>query len=232
MQVDYETKKKMLFESLESAEKNLQGSSLEQTNNDHNFGQYRQQRKRNREDYVDKYKHKDSLFKRPDLPIARCLKSRQRPDYEVRMIVDSEQFALAGLWEKIQYIELHKKSKEFELKMFCITDILKWAEMFVLRQKLPLRVSSISCQLNIIWRLTLNCLEFISMSWDSNKVSCSFFIIQMISLSSILNQLIRFRRRPSFTNFFIILEKSQQVHTLLTRRRFRHLRSDEHISSI
>lgn len=83
MQVDYETKKKMLFECLESAEKNLQGSTLEQANVDYNLTPYRQQRKRNRDEYVEKYKHKDSLFKRPNLPIDKCLKSRKRPEYEV-----------------------------------------------------------------------------------------------------------------------------------------------------
>lgn len=83
MQVDYETKKKMLFECLESAEKNLQGTTLEQTNRDYDIAPNRQQRKRNRDDYVEKYKHKDSLFKRPDLPINKCLRYRQRPDYEV-----------------------------------------------------------------------------------------------------------------------------------------------------
>jgi Tumour suppressing sub-chromosomal transferable candidate 4 len=83
MEIDFATKKKMLFESLESAEKSLEGTSLQQTNRDLNLTQNRQQRKRNRDDYVDKYKHKDSLFKRPDLPINKCLRYRQKPDYEV-----------------------------------------------------------------------------------------------------------------------------------------------------
>lgn len=82
MEIDFETKKKMLFESLDSAEKNLQGTSLEQTKHDYNLQPYRQQRKRNRE-VIEKYKNKDSLFKRPDLPINKCLRSRQRPAYEV-----------------------------------------------------------------------------------------------------------------------------------------------------
>lgn len=84
MEADYETKKKMLFESLESAERKLQGSSLEQSKPDYNTYR-RQDRKRTRvEEYViDKYKHKDSLFKRPDLPINKCLRSRQQPEYEV-----------------------------------------------------------------------------------------------------------------------------------------------------
>lgn len=83
MDVDYETKKKMLFESLESAEKNLQGTSLAQTTCDYNFAQNRQQRKRGRDEYVDKYKNRDSMFKRPNLPINKCLRSRQKPEYEV-----------------------------------------------------------------------------------------------------------------------------------------------------
>lgn len=83
MEVDYETKKKMLFECLESAEKKLQGSSLEQSKIGSSFIQNNPTRKRNRDEYVDKYKHRDSLFKRPNLPINKCLKSRKRPDFEV-----------------------------------------------------------------------------------------------------------------------------------------------------
>lgn len=75
----------MLFESLESAEKNLQGSTLEQQSHDYSSHPYRQQRKRNRDEFVEKYKNKDSLFKRPDLPITKCLRSRQRPEYEVNI---------------------------------------------------------------------------------------------------------------------------------------------------
>lgn len=85
MQVDFETKKKMLFECLESAEKSLEGSTLAQTNRDYSFLHNRQQRKRGRDEQVEKFKHKDSLFKRPDLPINKCLRSRQRPDHEVNI---------------------------------------------------------------------------------------------------------------------------------------------------
>lgn len=89
MQEDFATKKKMLFESLETAEKSLQGSTLEQKEGNYNYNLYRnldrnQQRKRGREEYVEKYKNRGSLFKRPNLPINKCLKSRQKPAYEVR----------------------------------------------------------------------------------------------------------------------------------------------------
>lgn len=84
MQADYETKKKALFECLDSAEKQvLQGTGLLQPVQDYNSQPYRQQRKRNREEYVDKYKHKESLFKRPDLPIQKCLPGRRQPDHVV-----------------------------------------------------------------------------------------------------------------------------------------------------
>lgn len=85
MEADFETKKKMLFECLESAEKNLEGTTLAQSKADYNWPPYRQQRKRNRDETIEKYKHKDSLFKRPNLPINKCLKSRQRPEYEVSL---------------------------------------------------------------------------------------------------------------------------------------------------
>lgn len=88
MDVDFETKKKILFESLESVEKSLDGTSLGQSNRDYSYAENRQQRKRSRDEYVEKYKHTDSIFKRPDLPINKCLKSRQRPGYEVRLKID------------------------------------------------------------------------------------------------------------------------------------------------
>jgi hypothetical protein len=83
MQEDFEKKKKMLFECLDSAEKNLQGTTLEQKNRNYETTN-NLPRKRNRDDYVEKYKHRGSLFKRPNLPINKCLPYRQRPDYEVR----------------------------------------------------------------------------------------------------------------------------------------------------
>jgi quinol monooxygenase YgiN len=85
MQEGYETKKKTLEQMLESAEKNLQGSTLAQGRQNYDFYRDRTERnnKRGRDEYVEKYKHKDSMFKRPAMPINKCLKSRQRPDYEV-----------------------------------------------------------------------------------------------------------------------------------------------------
>lgn len=82
MDEGYETKKKMLFECLESAEKNLQGTRLEQNPQEVDYQSYRK-RKKNRTEFIDKYKHKDSLFKRPNMPIGKCLPTRRRPDYEV-----------------------------------------------------------------------------------------------------------------------------------------------------
>lgn len=82
MDEGYESKKRTLFESLESAERSLQGTRLEQNPQEVDYNSYRR-RKRNRNEFVDKYKHKDSLFKRPNMPIRKCLPSRQRPGYEV-----------------------------------------------------------------------------------------------------------------------------------------------------
>ena len=82
---DFETKRKNLFESLASAEKSLVGTNLEQKNRNYNLNDHK--RKRSRDEYVEKYKHKDSMFKRPALPINKVLRSRQKPDYEVRKII-------------------------------------------------------------------------------------------------------------------------------------------------
>lgn len=79
MQVDNTDKKKLLFESLENAEKKLQGTCLEQKNDVN----YNSRRKQPRDLSIERYKQKESIFKRPVLPINKCLQARKRPDYEV-----------------------------------------------------------------------------------------------------------------------------------------------------
>lgn len=120
MQVDFETKKKMLFECLESAEKNLQGTTLEQTNRNNNLSQNNKQRKRTRDDYVEKYKHKDSMFKRPDMPINKCLRYRQRPDYEVEETKFSWNLITFEIYRKIQ------ESTLITLLMMSLTLLIEW----------------------------------------------------------------------------------------------------------
>lgn len=81
MDLSFEEKKKRLFESLTAAEKSIQGTSLEQKDQNYQL----ESRKRSRNEGIEKYKNKDSLFKRPDLPINKVLRARHRPDYEVRV---------------------------------------------------------------------------------------------------------------------------------------------------
>lgn len=76
----FEDKKKALFDCLDAAEKSINRITVNQYDED--FGRASNERNK-RDKYVDKYKNKSSLFKRPDLPISKCLKTRRRPDYEV-----------------------------------------------------------------------------------------------------------------------------------------------------
>lgn len=86
MQHTYENKKKALFESLNAAERITQGTSLEQREIDYRIPLESNVNKRRKTEVpgaIEKYKNRDSLFKRPDLPITKCLKSRRTPEYEV-----------------------------------------------------------------------------------------------------------------------------------------------------
>ena len=90
MDLNYEEKKKALFASLESAEKSmLKDSSLKQTKNiDYKFdrdGRNRDCDKRTtKSGFVNKFRGRESIFKRPDAPIDKCLPHGRRPDYKVR----------------------------------------------------------------------------------------------------------------------------------------------------
>lgn len=77
---EFEGKKKALFDCLDAAEKTISRTSVNQYDDD--FGRSSNLNDR-KEKYVDKYKNKKSLFKRPDLPISKCLKSRRQPDHQV-----------------------------------------------------------------------------------------------------------------------------------------------------
>lgn len=86
MEHTYENKKKALFECLNAAERITQGTSLEQREIDHRIpleSNVNKRRKIEAPGPIEKYKNRDSLFKRPDLPITKCLKSRRTPEYEV-----------------------------------------------------------------------------------------------------------------------------------------------------
>lgn len=78
---DFEDKKKALFDCLDAVEKTIKRTTVQdQYDEDFERGNNYNDRK---EKYVDRYKNKKSLFKRPDLPINKCLKSRRQPDHQV-----------------------------------------------------------------------------------------------------------------------------------------------------
>lgn len=76
----FEDKKKMLFDCLSSAEKNIQGTSLEQK-------QFARDDPVPREypPKIRRFHGKESIFKRPEAPIGKCLRPRRVPDYQVTL---------------------------------------------------------------------------------------------------------------------------------------------------
>lgn len=71
-------KQKALDAALEVAEKTLNKTPCTTTQYHEDFSLLNQ-RKKSR---IDKYKNKNSIFKRPALPLSRCLPSRARPGHE------------------------------------------------------------------------------------------------------------------------------------------------------
>ncbi|KAL7017403.1 hypothetical protein ACKWTF_010362 [Chironomus riparius] len=79
--MEYENKKKALFDILDAEEKKLEGSCLTQRQEE-NPRKRQFNSKRDRDSSIERYKKNESIFKRPALPINKCLSVRQRPDYE------------------------------------------------------------------------------------------------------------------------------------------------------
>lgn len=76
---NFEDKKKMLFECLNSAEKCIEGTSLEQKRFDRD-----DKTSRKCPPAIGRRFHgKESIFKRPEAPIGKCLRPRRVPDYQV-----------------------------------------------------------------------------------------------------------------------------------------------------
>lgn len=78
MSSEQETKKKALFEALDSAERSLNRNLHKLPQNVEEFD--RQNRRYNK---IDKYKNKNSIFKRPSQPLSKCLSPRTRPKHEL-----------------------------------------------------------------------------------------------------------------------------------------------------
>lgn len=78
-QANFADKKKLLFESLTSAEVCIRGTSLDQTER----AALSSTRKSPSKTVSRKFQGKESIFKRPEAPIQRCLRPRRMPDYQV-----------------------------------------------------------------------------------------------------------------------------------------------------
>lgn len=70
------TKKKALLDALVSVEKTLNNNVKLQNIEDYNNGSNSQQRYK-----IEKYKNKGSIFKRPSLPLQKCLQPKTTPNY-------------------------------------------------------------------------------------------------------------------------------------------------------
>lgn len=76
---NFEDKKKLLFDCLNSAEQCIKGTSLEQRQTNRN-----ESIQMNRSHGISKRFHgRESIFKRPEAPISKCLRPRRVPDYQV-----------------------------------------------------------------------------------------------------------------------------------------------------
>lgn len=90
MSSNYEDKKKLLFECLTSAEQCIQGTSLDQKQTTRGEPSSRDHPKtiiKGR-----RFHGKESIFKRPEAPIGKCLRPRRVPDYQVFHYLFSENF--------------------------------------------------------------------------------------------------------------------------------------------
>jgi hypothetical protein len=84
----HESKKQALFECLDEVDKSLNRVHTRESSNSSWRGEYRRrnQHHNSNEDFRSQYSKKDSIFKRPDMPISRCLPTRRLPDYEVSLV--------------------------------------------------------------------------------------------------------------------------------------------------
>lgn len=80
MSSNYEDKKKQLFDCLSSAEKCIQGTSLEQSQ----FARDEPSSEEYQPVIKKRFHGKESIFKRPEAPISKCLLPRRVPDYQVK----------------------------------------------------------------------------------------------------------------------------------------------------
>lgn len=83
--LNFEDKKKLLFDCLTSAEQSIKGTNLEQKDE---FCADALERNQSKE-VSRRFQGKESIFKRPQAPIGKCLRPRRTPDYQVSFITTS-----------------------------------------------------------------------------------------------------------------------------------------------
>lgn len=78
-QSSFEDKRKLLFECLTTAEKTIKGTSLEQKSDI----SYVRASQNDSKTVSRRFHGKESIFKRPEAPIEKCLRPRKTPDFQV-----------------------------------------------------------------------------------------------------------------------------------------------------
>ncbi|XP_055383570.1 uncharacterized protein LOC129613495 [Condylostylus longicornis] len=126
---DFERKRKNLFELLENEEKKLKGTILEQKEykEDETKSIRRQKQRLIASDKpVERLIGRESIFKKPELPIQKCLKPRTDPDYKVNphkwtkySLEDadiSDKANTSAAFAFLKEIEKRKEMQEYEIK--------------------------------------------------------------------------------------------------------------------
>uniref|UniRef100_A0A0K8TQZ7 U5 small nuclear ribonucleoprotein TSSC4 n=1 Tax=Tabanus bromius TaxID=304241 RepID=A0A0K8TQZ7_TABBR len=80
---DYESKRKLLFDTLFQAENGLKGSILYQGHKDNMSPNAVACPAKADSNKMMKFQGQESIFKKPELPISKCLKPRKTPDYQI-----------------------------------------------------------------------------------------------------------------------------------------------------
>lgn len=136
--INFENKRKMIFDCLNEASEKLVGTTLEQKTSPVK----RQRTSSDQQDHrITKFNGKESIFKRPVAPIAKCLKPRQAPDYQVmRLNCSLVTFYLKRIFIYDLQINPHKW-KKYSLSDADISDKSNTSAAFAFLKEIEARKS-------------------------------------------------------------------------------------------
>lgn len=79
-------RQQLLFSTLANAEKTIKGTSLEQPDCDYVKKKIPVIRPKDTRMKIAKFRGRESIFKRPEAPIDKCLPQRSTPDFQVSFL--------------------------------------------------------------------------------------------------------------------------------------------------